>query len=156
MNRNVIALCLATALPLAACSQDAAETVAGEGIAGLEITDARMALPAVSGNPAAIYMDIAYEGDRNIAIRSVDVAGAARAELHDVMEYDGEMVMNEMPPLMLTKGDTATFEPGGKHVMAFELDPSLTAGASTEVTFIIAGGDKHSFPVTIQAAGDDR
>ena len=157
MNVRLTAVFAASTLMLAACSQEAAEPVdESGGIAGLEITNARMALPAVAGNPAAIYMDISYEGDRNLAIRSADVAGAARAELHDVMEFNGEMMMNEMPPLMLTSGDSVTFEPGGKHVMAFELDPGLTAGGSTEVTFTVAGGDKHSFDVAIQAAGDAR
>ena len=157
MTVRLAAVSAVSALLLAACSQEAAEPVEENGgIAGLEISNARMALPAVSGNPAAIYMDISYEGERNLAVRSADVAGAARAELHDVMEFDGEMVMNEMPPLMLTTGDSVSFEPGGKHVMAFELDPGLTAGGSTEVTFTVAGGDKHSFDVAIQAAGDAR
>ena len=155
--KRLVAACLATVLPLAACSQEAAEPVAPEdGIAGLSITNARMALPAVSGNPAAVYFDAEYDGDRTITIRSADVAGAARAEVHDTMEYGGEMVMNETSPVAMRNGDAVSFEPGGKHVMAFELDPNLAAGGTTEVTLIIAGGDKHSFEVPIQAAGDAR
>ena len=67
-----------TGLGLAACS-DSAETpseIAPEGIAGLEITNPRMMLPPVAGNPAAVYFDIAYDGERNLALRSADVAGA--------------------------------------------------------------------------------
>ena len=93
-----------TGLGLAACS-DSAETpseIGPEGIAGLEITNPRMMLPPVAGNPAAVYFDIAYDGERNLALRSADVAGAERAVMHDMMEYDFEMTMGEMPPLMLT------------------------------------------------------
>ncbi|MDP4539239.1 copper chaperone PCu(A)C [Qipengyuania sp. DY56-A-20] len=147
-----------TGLGLAACS-DSAETpseIAPEGIAGLEITNARMMLPPVAGNPAAVYFDIAYDGERNLALRSADVAGAERAVMHDMMEYDFEMTMGEMPPLMLQPGDRVSFEPGGKHVMAFDLLPELAAGGTTEVTLIAAGGDKHSFAVPIQAAGEER
>lgn len=148
-----------TGLALAACS-DGAETsvedAAPEGIAGLEITNVRMMLPAVTGNPAALYFDIAYDGERNIAIRNADVAGADRAELHDTMEYGSEMVMGEMPPLMMRPGDRVSLEPGGKHVMAFDLSPDLVAGGTTEVTLIVAGGDKHSFEASIQAAGENR
>lgn len=148
-----------TGLVLTACSDGAeapAEEIAPEGIAGLEISNARMMLPPVSGNPAAIYFDLAYDGERNIAIRNADVAGAGSAQLHDMMEYDFEMTMGEMPPLMLQPGDSVSFEPGGKHVMAFDLDPSLAAGGTTEVTLIVAGGDKQSFEVPIRAAGDER
>ena len=61
-----------TGLGLAACS-DSAETpseIGPEGIAGLEITNPRMMLPPVAGNPAAVYFDIAYDGERNLALRS--------------------------------------------------------------------------------------
>ncbi|WP_454599361.1 copper chaperone PCu(A)C [Qipengyuania sp. SM2507] len=148
-----------TGLTLAACSDGAGtpvEDAAPDGIAGLEITNARMMLPPVEGNPAALYFDIAYDGERNLAIRNADVAGADRAELHDMMEYDFEMTMGEMPPLMMRPGDRVSFEPGGKHVMAFDLSPELAAGGTTEITLIAAGGDKHSFEVPIQAAGDER
>lgn len=148
-----------TGLVVTACSDGAgtqSEDATPEGIAGLEITNARMMLPPVAGNPAALYFDIAYDGERNIAIRKADVAGADRAELHDMMEYDFEMVMGEMPPVMMQPGDRVRFEPGGKHVMAFDLSPDLVAGGTTEVTLTVAGGDKHSFEVPIQAAGDDR
>ncbi|GMM94350.1 copper chaperone PCu(A)C [Qipengyuania sp. MTN3-11] len=145
-------------LAIAACSSEPEETAvsAEEGIPGLSISNARLMLPPVAGNPAAIYMDIAYDGERGVAIRSVDVADAARAELHDVMEYDFEMTMMEMPGLTLQPGDRVSFEPGGKHVMAFELSPELQAGGTTEVTFTIAGGDKQSFDVPVMAAGEER
>lgn len=155
-----VALTLAVgSVALAACSDNAPDQIEAEvpeGIAGLEITNARMMLPPVSGNPAAVYFDLAYGGEKNIAIRRADVAGAERAELHDMMEYNFEMTMGEMPPLMMEPGDEVSFEPGGKHVMAFNLSPDLAAGGTTEVTLTIAGGDKHSFEVPIQAAGDER
>lgn len=143
---------------LAACSGEPQEAAPQEveGIAGLEISNARMMLAPVAGNPAAIYMDIAFDGERGIAIRRVDVADAGSAQLHDMMEYDFEMTMAEMPPLMLQPGDRVSFEPGGKHVMAMDVSPELAPGATTEVTFTIAGGDKHSFEVPVMAAGEER
>lgn len=149
---------VASSLTLSACSGDTqeAQVEQQEGIAGLAISNARMMLAPVAGNPAAIYMDIAYDGDRNIAIRAADVAGAGSAELHDFMEYDFEQTMGEMPPLMLQPGDKVSFEPGGKHIMAMDVSPELRAGGTTEVTLTIAGGDKHSFEVPIMAAGEER
>ena len=58
--------------------------------------------------------------------------------------------------LELQPGDEVSFEPGGKHVMAFEVSPELQPGGTTEVTLTIAGGDKHSFEVPVMAAGEER
>ena len=145
-------------LSIVACSGEAEAPAAEEtdGIAGLQINNARMMLAPVEGNPAAIYFDIAYDGERNIAIRRADVLDAGSAQLHDMMEYNFEQTMGEMPPLMLQPGDEVSFEPGGKHVMAFEVSPELQPGGTTEVTLTIAGGDKHSFEVPVMAAGEER
>lgn len=144
---------------LAACSQGGeapAEEGASERISGLEIANGRMMLPPVAGNPAAVYFDIAYDGEGETTIASAYVEGAQRAELHDMSGAGGMMTMEQMPPLALQPGANASFEPGGKHVMAFDLSPDLVAGGTTEVTLTLANGDKHSFDVPIQSAGDAR
>ncbi len=67
------------------------------------------------------------------------------------------MTMDEaLPTNFEAKGDTVKFAPGGKHVMAMELDDTLAAGETTEVTLTFLGGDKLTFPATILAAGDAR
>lgn len=149
----------ASGLALAACSggaDQAQEAEAADGIPGLTATNARLVLPAVEGNPGAVYFDLAYDGERNIAVRSAEVEGAARAEMHEMAEWNFEQVMGEMGPMTMQPGDKASFEPGGRHVMAFELSPELQAGGTTEVTLIIAGGDETSFPAEIVGAGEDR
>ena len=55
------------------------------------------------------------------------------------------------------QGETIKFEPGGKHVMAFDLSPELKAGAKTELTLTIAGGDKmRAVEVPVEAADAER
>lgn len=146
------------ALPLAGCSgsEAPAEAVAEANQTGLEITGARLVLPAVAGNPGAAYFTVENKGEKNVAIRSASVKGASSAMLHEMAEWSGEMVMGEMGPPMLQPGDKVVFEPGGKHVMAFDLDPSLTAGGKTEITLTIAGGKSVTAEADIKAAGDDR
>lgn len=156
---RIAGLALAAAiLPLAACS--GGDTPAGEAAeanqTGLEVADARLILPAVSGNPGAIYFTLENKGDKNVAVRRADVKGAGSAMLHETAEWNKEMVMGEMGPPMLQPGDKLVFEPGGKHVMAFDLDPSLAAGGSTEMTLTIAGGKSMTAPVQIVGAGDER
>ena len=86
------------AFSVAACSNesDAPEAAADANPTGLEVSNARLVLPAVSGNPAAIYFEVTNAGERNVAIRSASVEGASSAQIHDTTEWSGEMVMGEM------------------------------------------------------------
>lgn len=149
---------IAGTVTLTACSDNAQQTAPAEEAnpTGLTISNARLMLPPVSGNPAAIYFDLKNEGTRPVAVRRADVADAKSASMHDMMEYNREMTMADMGPLTVPVGETVKFEPGGKHVMAFELSPELTAGSTTELTLTVAGGDKVSFPIPVQAAGAER
>lgn len=157
-RRSFMALALATGtLSLAACGETPTEAPGAEtGIPGMKISNARMVLAPVAGNPAAIYFDLAYEGDRGLALNRAEVKGAKSAMFHDYGEYDFKVQMMEMLPVPLKKGDTVTFEPGGKHLMAMDVDPALKAGGTTEATIIVSGGKRHTFPVEIRAAGDER
>lgn len=151
-----LALGVAT-LGLSACGGGVSEEAAVPDAApGLSVTNARLVLPAVAGSPAAMYLDLAYDGDRTPAVNRIVVDGAESAVMHEMGEWDGKMEMMEMLPIIMKKGDTVKFEPGAKHIMVMGVSPELQAGGTTEATFVIAGGDKLSFPVKIQAAGEDR
>ena len=157
-GRMIFAMALAgDALGLAACGETPADAPAAEaGIAGMQISNARMVLAPVSGNPAAIYFDLAYNGDRGVALNRAEVKGAKSASFHDYGEYDFKVQMMDMLPLPLKKGDKVEFKPGGKHLMVMEPDASLKPGGTTEATIVISGGKKQTFPVEIRAAGDER
>lgn len=157
-GRTLTALALAgAALPLAGCGETPAEAPAADaGIAGMKITNARMVLPPVAGNPAAVYFDLEYQGDRNVALNRAAVKGTKSAMFHDYGEYDFKVQMMDMLPLPLKKGDRLKFEPGGKHIMAMEPDASLKPGGTTEATITVSGGKSQTFPVEIRAAGDER
>lgn len=152
------AMLLVSSLALQSCGggADEATPTEVEGVPGLSVSNGRMVLAPVAGNPAAVYFDLTYEGDRGLTIRRADVAGAKSAMLHDYGEYDSKVQMMEALPIGIKKGDKLSFEPGKRHVMAFDVSPDLKPGDSTEVTLTVSGGDKYSFPVTIKAAGDER
>ena len=154
----VAAALVAGTLSLAACSRGADQAVKSDEAnpTGLTISNARLMLPPVAGNPAAIYFDLKNVGTRAVAVRRADVADAKSASMHDMMEYDREMTMADMGPLTVPVGQTVKFEPGGKHVMVFDLSPEVKAGGTTEMTLTVAGGDKVSFDVPVQAAGAER
>ncbi|MBX7481279.1 copper chaperone PCu(A)C [Qipengyuania sp. 6D47A] len=142
---------------LTGCSGAAEETAApaADDVA-LEISNARLMLPAVSGNPGAVYFDVTNTGERNYAIRRADIVGASKSELHGSMEMNGQMMMDGVGQVLVEAGGEQSFEPGGFHVMAFDLDPSIAAGGSTEMTLTVVGGKQKTFPVEVRAAGDER
>lgn len=165
MNSNAMKTAFATSallaatLGLAACSEEAeapAETASEGTIPGIEITDARLVLAPVEGNPAAVYFNLAYEGEKGIAIRDAEVEGAGDADVHDVMEYEGRMQMNTANPIPLTKGTEVAFEPGGKHIMVFEPSDALAPGSVAKVTLTVAGGATHEFEAEVREAGEER
>lgn len=139
---------------LASCQKESPPAEAApEGIPGVSASNARLVLPAVKGNPGVIYFDIINAGDEFVAMRTVEVAAAKQTTMHETITQNGQTTMAEMAPLTLNKGEPVKFEPGGKHVMAMDLDPALKAGDTTEVTVTFAGGDKMSFPATVEAPG---
>jgi periplasmic copper chaperone A len=155
MTKNIwaaLALAAATLLP-AACGEapEQADT-APDAPAGIAVENARLMLPAVAGNPAAVYFDVVNTGERDRMIRAASVAGAGSSMMH-VTNEDG---MQETLQVMAKAGETVKFEPGGKHVMAMDLADTVKPGSTAEVTVTFVGGDKVSFPAEVRAAGDER
>ncbi len=147
----------AMAIGLVACEtqtpvEGEAETVAPR----IEIENARLMLPPVSGNPAAVYFDLTYNGQEQLSITGAEVKGAANTEMHETVMVDQKMQMGKTGPIPLTKGEPISFEPGAKHIMAFDLDESVTAGGTAQVSVLISGGETHTFAAQVKAAGDDR
>ncbi|WEK47030.1 MAG: copper chaperone PCu(A)C [Candidatus Andeanibacterium colombiense] len=143
---------------LASCKDGGAQPSqsAPEAPAGISAADGRLVLPAVKGNPGAVYFDITNNGDKDTAIAGAFVDGAKSAMLHTSVMSGGMSSMQDMDQIPLAKGATVSFAPGGNHVMAINLDPALTAGGTTEVTVTLASGDKVSFQAKVLAAGDAR
>jgi copper(I)-binding protein len=144
-----------SSIALTACQEEAKEEAAPEGMPGVSVANARLVLPAVKGNPGAVYFDVTYSGTDYATLRKVEVAGAKDAMMHDTITQNGVTQMAPAPFVNLPKGGTVKFEPGGKHVMAMDLDPTLAAGGTTEVTLTFAGGDKTTVDAQIQPAGSN-
>lgn len=157
MNRSrLLALPLLMALsPLAACQQqeakqDAAPASAPESKPGLQLSEGRLVLPAVKGNPAAAYFKLDNTGSGTTSLAAVTIEGAAKAEVHQSMTGG----MSAVDRIDIDPGSGLDFAPGDLHVMAFDLDPKLVPGGVTEMTLTFADGDKLSGPLKIQSAGE--
>ena len=143
---------------LAACGEEPASEEASSPTAqlGISVTDGWMALPAVKGNPGAVYFTVHNDSERDGFIRAASVEGAGSATLHQMGTWNNQPSMDEVFQIAVPAGGELVFEPGGLHVMANDLEESLAAGGTTEVTVTFIGGRSASFPVEIRAAGDER
>jgi copper(I)-binding protein len=159
LGKGLLAAGLAAAsLGLAACGSEAEAppaAVAGQ-VPGLTITNARLVLAPVAGNPAAVYFDVAYEGEQGLTIRAAEVEGAGMTMMHDYGEYDFKVQMMEALPVALTKGAKIEFKPGGLHVMAMEPAATWKPGDKVKVTLTMSGGTTQVFEAEVRAAGEER
>jgi copper(I)-binding protein len=138
---------------LQGCGEEAAAVDTGpQAPAGIAVTGAKLMLPAVKGNPAAVYFDVVNSGTDNRVIRAASVEGAASTMLHT----SDAGSMQEATQVMVEPGKTVKFEPGGLHVMAMKLADTVTPGSKTNVTLTFVGGDKVTVPAEVHAAGDAR
>ena len=144
------------ALGLAGCGSEAEAPVQAnpDAPAGVEASNGRMNLPAVAGNPAAVYFTLTNGGEKDYMIRSVNVAGAESAMMHQTTTWNLQPDMQEIFQMPVPAGGELVLEQGAMHVMAMNVSPDLSPGGETEVTVTFVGGDKISFPVAVRAAGD--
>jgi periplasmic copper chaperone A len=147
MRRHAIAVAaLATlALVAAACGSDDGGTPAGEtGMNEDTIHVADIWARSPSRDVAAVYFTAhngAEEADRLVA---VSTPAAGRAEMHETVEVGGQMQMSPVDSIEIGPDEEVVFEPGGYHVMLFDLTAPLEVGNMIDVT------------LTFENAGDIR
>lgn len=159
MNKTICAALgsAALALGLAACGGETEEPAPAnpEAPEGISVSDARLNLPAVAGNPGALYFTVENDSEADSMIMSVYIEGAESAVMHQTATWNNRPDMQEVLSLPIPAGEALVLEPGGFHVMAMNPQEGLQVGAQTEVTLTFAGGDKVSFPAEILAPGDE-
>lgn len=155
MRAMRLTIAMAGVLLLHSCNREApapAPTQTAEATAetpGIALSDARVQLPIVSGRPGAAYFTLnqASGAPRKLVGVAVDLAG--RAEMHETK--GGSMAPVEEVPL--EPGKAVKFEPGGLHVMLFDLDPKLRFQKEVALTITLDDGGKATAqaPVTTVA-----
>lgn len=158
MNRTFAALALGlTALSLTGCDKvpdEKAATVAETGVDGLTVIGPHLVMPAVAGNPAGVFFKLSYSGADELVLESADVAQSEGAMVHDVVEQDGMKQMVPLEGFSIRTGDEVSFAPGGKHVMAMQLDQAVAPGSKVDVTLTFAGGRTARFTADVMPVGE--
>jgi copper(I)-binding protein len=117
------------------------------------VNDAWVRMAAVPGGPAAGYFEVDINGTRE-TLRSVTSPSAGRIEMHFTATEGGVTRMRPIDEWSTTRGQPIRFEPGGPHLMIFDLDPALRPGDTIQLDFQFLLAPPASVRARIAAAGE--
>jgi periplasmic copper chaperone A len=139
--RRIFAVCLIAA------------TLAGCDKPELGASDAWVRLPAVAGRPGAGYLTI-HGGGEATNLLTVSTPAAIRAELHEMKHEGGMMTMAPVKDLVIPAGGTVEFKPSGKHLMLYDISPSVRPGGTVPLRLSFANGKTVEVAAKVKAAGE--
>ena len=146
---------IAAALAISACQANAPEP--GNIIANDQPADAAsdgpiFQLPVLPGRPGAAYFTIDVPADYG-ALIGVTSPQAARVEMHETMRRGS---MSGMRPLRRIAPDNGriVLERGGRHLMLFEVNPSLAAGGTAQLVLRFEHGQTITLDARMVDAAD--
>jgi len=98
------------------------------------------ALPPTQSVTAG-YLVVTNRGDDTVRIVGAAASGTGRAELHESRAEGGAMRMLPVAVLPLAPGESASFEPGGLHLMLKDLERMPAAGETVRLCLITDDGE---------------
>ncbi|MES2442608.1 MAG: copper chaperone PCu(A)C [Pseudomonadota bacterium] len=135
---------VAAGLLVAGCQQKAEVTADG----------AWVRLPAVAGNPGSAYFTL-HGGSEPATLLAVSAPFAVRTELHESMKgHEGMTSMAPVTQVAVAPKAEVRFAPGGKHVMLYDVAPTLQPGAKAPIRLTFADGRKFQVDAVVVGAGD--
>jgi copper(I)-binding protein len=111
------------------------------------------ARPAAKGMNGVIYVKVTNLGSKPDVLLAIETPVAERVELHEGSMAGGVMRMGKLKSVAIPAHGTATFQPGGNHVMLVRLKQPLAVGQMPPLTFVFqnAGRVKGTFMVMANA-----
>ena len=124
---------------------------AGSNRPPVEALDAWSPAAPPGAAAAAVYLKVrAYAPD---TLLGASTPVADQAEMHTTTQVDGMMQMRPLEGLDLAAGESAEFEPGGRHLMLTGLHQPLAVGAQFPLTLRFAKAGERVVQVKVIAPG---
>ena len=117
------------------------------------VSDGYVRLPAVPKHPAVAYFTL-HGGAADATLVSVTTEVAIRTELHESMQKDNMASMKPIDHIALPAASKIVFAPGGKHVMLYDMNPTIVPGRTVPLLFTFADGLRIQYNAPAIAAGD--
>ncbi len=152
INRTILTLSagLLLAAPVSACgSQDSEPAGAapdGTGTACEAIAAEDAWTKAAEEGMTATFGMLKNSSDAEVNVVAASSDSAAFMELHEVVDSDGEMVMQAKEGgFVIPAGGAAMLEPGADHLMMMEIPAPIAAGDDVTVTLECSDGSTTQF-----------
>lgn len=107
-------------------------TVAGE----LSVTNATVRAMPPGQTTTAAYLSVTNGGDKACLLVGGRTAIAGKVEIHQHQHSDGMMKMRPVASLAVEPDETLVFQPGGYHLMLFDLQAPLMPGETHSITLL--------------------
>jgi copper(I)-binding protein len=139
------------AVAAVACGDDDSS---GGGSGDVTVTAVWVREPAEGADRTAAYGIIANESSEDITLVDVESPVGETVELHETLVDDaGTMSMREREGgFVIESGGTLTLEPGGAHVMIFDVT-AADLGDGVDLTFVFDGADDVTASAAVEPIG---
>ncbi|TBR43920.1 copper chaperone PCu(A)C [Marinomonas agarivorans] len=111
------------------------------------------ATPPGAKNSAA-YFTLINHTNEDLLLTGASSSVAKTTELHNHFMADGAMSMRQIKSAHLPANKKVLFQPGGLHVMLFDLSQPLVAGDTATLTLTFHNGEKVELMANILAPDD--
>ena len=138
---RILAL-LAALLALAGCQPKA-----------IYVSNGYVRLSAVPKHPAVAYFTL-HGGAADATLVSVTTEVAIRTELHESMQKGNMASMKPLDHVALPAASKIIFAPGGKHLMLYDMNPTIVPGRTIPLIFTFSDGLRIQYDAPVIAAGD--
>jgi hypothetical protein len=119
-----------------------------------EVDNAWVRLAAVKGRPAVAYFTV-RGGPSDSTIIAVTSDVSIGAEMHESMKRGAAMTMAPLGRVRVPARGEVRFEPGGKHVMLYDMNPGIVRGGrAVLLTLTFEDGVRLSRKANVFGPGD--
>jgi len=109
--------------------------------------------PAAAGMNGAGYLTVMNVGAKPDVLLKVETTAAEKVEIHQGSMANGVMSMKALPDGMpVPAGGTATFAPGGNHLMMVRLKEALKDGDKVPATLVFQRAGRVDVEFVVQAS----
>jgi copper(I)-binding protein len=119
----------------------------------LHVSDAWIREAPPAAKVLAAYMVINNHGAQEVTINGATSPQFGHIEIHSTKMANGMARMIREDKLTIPAGKSATFKPGGMHLMLFKPTQAITAGNQVMITLVTADGKNHMVHAEVRKGG---
>ncbi|MCR6594111.1 copper chaperone PCu(A)C [Campylobacter insulaenigrae] len=82
----------------------------------------------------AFFLELINKSNNDIALIKAESSLSDTTEIHDHVMDNGKKMMMQIPQITIKANSSTTLKPGGKHIMALNLNQNITEDTKADLT----------------------